>query len=157
MAKPEQELFELDGHQVPVTNPRKVYFPRAGITKLELVQYYLSVAEGALRGVARRPMILKRYVNGVEAEPFYQKRAPASRPAWVETATFTFPSGRSAEEVVVNNRAQLVYVVNLGCVDLNPHAIRAHTCAPREPLVFGHPTRPTSSSTSLATRATSTI
>jgi len=125
VAKPEQELLELDGHEVPVTNPRKIYFPRAGITKLELVQYYLSVAEGALRGVARRPMILKRYVNGVEAEPFYQKRVAEKRPPWVETATFTFPSGRSAEEVVVNNRAQLVYVVNLGCVDLNPHAIRA--------------------------------
>jgi len=125
VGKPEQEIFELDGHAVPVTNPRKVYFPRAGITKLELVQYYLAVAEGALRGVARRPMILKRYVNGVEAEPFYQKRVAEKRPAWVETATFTFPSGRSAEEVVVNGRAQLVYVVNLGCVDLNPHAIRA--------------------------------
>jgi bifunctional non-homologous end joining protein LigD len=74
VAKPEQEIFELDGHQVPVTNPRKIYFPKAGITKLELVQYYLSIADGALRGVARRPMILKRYVNGVEAEPFYQKR-----------------------------------------------------------------------------------
>jgi DNA ligase D-like protein (predicted polymerase) len=125
VAKPEQEIFELDGHQVPVTNPRKIYFPKAGITKLELVQYYLSIADGALRGVARRPMILKRYVNGVEAEPFYQKRVAAKRPAWVETATFTFPSGRSAEEIVVNRRAQLVYVVNLGCVDLNPHAIRA--------------------------------
>ncbi|HSK04130.1 MAG TPA: DNA primase small subunit domain-containing protein [Kofleriaceae bacterium] len=125
MAKPEQEIFELDGHAVPVTNPRKIYFPKAGITKLELVQYYLAVADGALRGVARRPMILKRYVNGVEAEPFYQKRVAAKRPAWIETATFTFPSGRSAEEIVVNNRAQLVYVVNLGCVDLNPHAIRA--------------------------------
>jgi DNA ligase D-like protein (predicted polymerase) len=125
VAKPEQEILDLDGHQVPVTNPKKIYFPKAGITKLELVQYYLSVAEGALRGVARRPMILKRYVNGVEAEPFYQKRVPASRPAWIETATFTFPSGRTAEEIVVNHRAQLVYVVNLGCVDLNPHAIRA--------------------------------
>jgi bifunctional non-homologous end joining protein LigD len=124
VGKPEQEIFELDGHEVPVTNPRKVYFPKAGITKLELVQYYLAVAEGALRGVARRPMILKRYVGGVEAEPFYQKRVAEKRPAWIETATFTFPSGRSAEEVVVNNRAQLVYVVNLGCVDLNPHAIR---------------------------------
>jgi bifunctional non-homologous end joining protein LigD len=125
VGKPEQEILELDGHQVPVTNPRKIYFPQAGITKLELVQYYLSIAEGALRGVARRPMILKRYVHGVEAEPFYQKRVAARRPAWIETATFTFPSGRSAEEIVVNHRAQLVYVVNLGCVDLNPHAIRA--------------------------------
>ena len=125
VAKPEQEILELDGHAVPVTNPGKIYFPRAGITKLELVRYYLAVAEGALRGVARRPMILKRYVNGVEAEPFYQKRVAEKRPPWIETATFTFPSGRSAEEIVINNRAQLVYVVNLGCVDLNPHAIRA--------------------------------
>jgi len=125
VAKPEQEILELDGREVPITNPKKIYFPRAGITKLELVRYYLDVAEGALRGVARRPMILKRYVNGVEAEPFYQKRIAPKRPAWVETATFTFPSGRSAEEIVVNDRAQLAYVVNLGCVDLNPHAIRA--------------------------------
>lgn len=125
VAKPEQEILELAGHQVTVSNPRKVYFPKAGITKLELVQYYLAVAEGALRGVARRPMILKRYVNGVEGEPFYQKRVAAKRPAWIDTATFTFPSGRSAEEIVVNDTAQLVYVVNLGCVDLNPHAIRA--------------------------------
>lgn len=125
VAKAEQELLALDGVEVPVTNPRKVFWPQLGITKLELVQYYLAVADGALRGVARRPQILKRYVNGVEAEPFYQKRVAAKRPPWVETALFTFPSGRSAEEVVVNTRAQLVYVVNLGCVDLNPHAVRA--------------------------------
>jgi DNA ligase D-like protein (predicted polymerase) len=125
VAKPEQEILELDGREVPITNPSKIYFPKAGITKLELVRYYLDVAEGALRGVARRPMILKRYVNGVEAEPFYQKRIAPKRPAWIETATFTFPSGRSAEEIVVTDRAQLAYVVNLGCVDLNPHAIRA--------------------------------
>ncbi len=125
MAKSEEIHLDLCGHQVRVSNPRKVYFPKAGITKLELVEYYLAVAEGALRGVARRPMILKRYVNGVEAEPFYQKRVDKKRPEWVETATFSFPSGRTAEEIVVNNEAQLVYVVNLGCVDLNPHAIRA--------------------------------
>ncbi len=125
MANVEQELLSLDGVEVPVTNPRKVFWPGLGITKLALVQYYLAVAEGALRGVARRPQILKRYVNGVGAEPFYQKRVAAKRPPWLETALFTFPSGRSAEEVVVNTRAQLVYVVNLGCVDLNPHAVRA--------------------------------
>ncbi|MGE0866993.1 MAG: DNA primase small subunit domain-containing protein [Kofleriaceae bacterium] len=118
-------MFELDGHEVTVTNPDKIYFPGAGITKLELVEYYLAVAEGALRGVARRPMILKRYVNGVEAEPFYQKRAPEKRPAWIDIATFRFPSGRHADEIAVNNTAQLVYVVNLGCVDLNPHAVRS--------------------------------
>ena len=125
VAKSEEMYLELAGHQVRVSNPKKVYFPKAGITKLELVEYYVAVAEGAIRGVARRPMILKRYVNGVEAEPFYQKRVDKKRPEWIETATFTFPSGRSAEEIVVNNVAQLVYVVNLGCVDLNPHAIRA--------------------------------
>ncbi len=124
MATP-KTVLELDGHEVAVSNPDKVYFPKAGITKLEIARYYLAVAEGALRGVARRPMILKRYVNGVEAEPFFQKRVPAKRPPWLDTATFTFPSGRSAEELVVNNRAQLVYALNLGCVDLNPHAVRA--------------------------------
>ena len=125
VAKTEEIYLELSGHQVRVSNPKKLYFPKAGITKLELVEYYLAVAEGAIRGVARRPMILKRYVNGVEAEPFFQKRVDKKRPAWIETATFTFPSGRVAEEITVNNTAQLVYVVNLGCVDLNPHAIRA--------------------------------
>ncbi|MGE0548313.1 MAG: DNA polymerase domain-containing protein [Kofleriaceae bacterium] len=125
MAQPTKRIFELDGHQVTVTNPEKIYFPKAGITKLELVEYYLAVADGALRGVARRPMILKRYVNGVEAEPFYQKRAPEKRPEWLDIATFRFPSGRHADEIAVNNTAQLVYVVNLGCVDLNPHAVRS--------------------------------
>ncbi|MEJ7599434.1 MAG: DNA primase small subunit domain-containing protein [Kofleriaceae bacterium] len=125
MAKPEKEILQLSGREVTVTNPRKLYFPKAGITKLELVQYYVAVAEGALRGVARRPQIMKRYVNGVEAEPFYQKRVDAKRPEWIDTAVFRFPSGRHAEEIVVNTRAQLVYVVNLGCVDLNPHAVRS--------------------------------
>jgi bifunctional non-homologous end joining protein LigD len=125
VAKPRKEILVLDGHEVTVTNPEKIYFPKAGVTKLELVQYYLAVADGAIRGTARRPMILKRYVNGVEAEPFYQKRAPEKRPAWLDIATFRFPSGRHADELVVNNRAQLVYVVNLGCVDLNPHAVRS--------------------------------
>ena len=125
MAKAKQETLSLAGHQVGVSNPDKIYFPRAGITKLELVQYYLAVAEGALRGVARRPQIMKRFVDGAEGEPFYQKRAPVKRPDWVEVATFTFPSGRHADEVVVNNVAQLVYVINLGCIDLNPHAVRS--------------------------------
>lgn len=124
MAKRDQVILELAGRSVPISNPGKVYFPQAQITKLELVQYYLSVAEGALRGVARRPMNLKRYVNGIDAEPFYQKRVPEKRPEWIETATFTFPSGRTAEEIVVNDVAQLAYVINLGCVDLHPHAVR---------------------------------
>jgi len=125
VAKAKQETLSLAGHDVAVSNPGKIYFPRAGITKLELVQYYLAVADGVLRGVARRPQIMKRFVDGAEGEPFYQKRAPTRRPEWVEVATFTFPSGRHADEVVVNNTAQLVYVVNLGCIDLNPHAVRS--------------------------------
>lgn len=124
VTKPRKEILLLDGHEVTVSNPEKIYFPKAGVTKLELVQYYLAVADGAIRGTARRPMILKRFVNGVEAEPFYQKRAPVKRPEWLDIATFRFPSGRHADELVINNRAQLAYVVNLGCVDLNPHAVR---------------------------------
>src|SRR6478609_6370129 len=95
--------LEVAGHEVSVTNPDKLYFAKAGITKLELVQYYLSVQEGVLRALARRPMILKRYVNGIDGEPFYQKRAPEKRPPWLDIATFSFPSGRSADEVVVNH------------------------------------------------------
>ena len=125
MAKVAHEIFSLAGRSVAVSNPDKVYFPQAGITKLELVQYYLAVADGALRGVARRPQILKRFVHGAEGEPFYQKRAPVKRPAWLDVATFRFPSGRHADELVVNDAAQLVYVVNLGCIDLNPHAVRS--------------------------------
>ncbi|HVK74011.1 MAG TPA: ATP-dependent DNA ligase, partial [Kofleriaceae bacterium] len=119
-----RELLTIGGHEVAISNPDKVFFPALGVTKLDLVRYYLAVADGALRGVARRPLILKRYPDGVEAEPFYQKRAPVHRPPWVQTATFTFPSGRHAEEVVVDHPAQLAWVVNLGCVDLNPHPVR---------------------------------
>jgi bifunctional non-homologous end joining protein LigD len=125
MAKARQEMLRLAGREVAVSNPEKVYFPKAGITKLELVQYYVAVAEGALRGVARRPQILKRFVQGAEGEPFFQKRAPVKRPPWIDIATFTFPSGRHADEIVVNDEAQLVYVINLGCIDLNPHAVRS--------------------------------
>jgi bifunctional non-homologous end joining protein LigD len=125
MAKAASETLTLDGHEVAVSNPAKVYFPEAGITKLELVQYYLNVAEGALRGVARRPMVLKRYVNGAAGEPFFQKRAPEKRPAFIELATFEYPSGGVAHEVVVNNAAGLAWVVNLGCIELHPHAVRA--------------------------------
>jgi DNA ligase D-like protein (predicted polymerase) len=125
VAKARQQILQLAGREVAVSNPEKVYFPRAGITKLELVQYYLAVADGALRGVARRPQILKRFVDGAEGEPFYQKRAPVKRPPWIDIATFTFPSGRHADEIVVNDAAQLVYVINLGCIDLNPHAVRS--------------------------------
>jgi DNA ligase D-like protein (predicted polymerase) len=117
--------LEVAGHTVTVSNPDKVYFPQAGITKLELVNYYLAVQDGALRAVARRPMVMKRYVDGAAGEPFYQKRAPDKRPPWVDIATFTFPSGRHADEVVCNHAATLVWVVNLGCIELHPHAVRA--------------------------------
>ncbi len=125
MAKARQHRFEVGGIEVAVSNPDKLYFPKAGITKLELVQYYLAVQDGVLRALARRPMILKRYVDGAEGEPFYQKRAPANKPPYVDLATFTFPSGRHADEIVVNNPAALVYVVNLGCIELHPHAVRS--------------------------------
>ncbi len=119
------EVLQIAGREVTITNPGKVFFPRAGHTKLDLVRYYLRVSEGALRGVAGRPMALKRYVNGAEGEFFFQKRAPSSRPAWVETVELRFPSGRTAEEIVVRDPAQLLWVVNLGCIDLNPHPVRA--------------------------------
>jgi bifunctional non-homologous end joining protein LigD len=120
-----KEILQVAGRSVPVSHPDKVYFPRTGHTKLDLVRYYLSVADGALGGVAGRPMVLKRYVNGAEGEPFFQKRAPSSRPDWIETVELSFPSGRTAEEVVVRDAAGLAWVANLGCIDLNPHPVRA--------------------------------
>jgi bifunctional non-homologous end joining protein LigD len=120
-----KEIVEVAGRSVPVSHPDKVYFPQTGHTKLDVVRYYLSVADGALRGVAGRPMVLKRYVNGAEGEPFFQKRAPSSRPDWIETVELSFPSGRIAEEVVVRDAAGLAWVANLGCIDLNPHPVRA--------------------------------
>jgi len=120
-----KEIIEVAGRKVAVSNPQKVYFPRTGHTKLDLVRYYLSVAEGALRGAGGRPMALKRFVNGAEQEPFFQKRAPSSRPDWVETVTLSFPSGRTADEVVLRDAAGLAWVANLGCIDLNPHPVRA--------------------------------
>ncbi|HYU92029.1 MAG TPA: DNA polymerase domain-containing protein [Actinomycetota bacterium] len=120
-----KEVVEVSGREVIVSNPDKVFFPGTGHTKLDLVRYYLSVAEGALRGVAGRPMALKRYVNGAEGEFFFQKRAPTSRPDWIEVVELAFPSGRTAEEIVVRDAAQLAWVINLGCIDLNPHPVRA--------------------------------
>jgi bifunctional non-homologous end joining protein LigD len=117
--------LEVGDQEVSVSNPDKVYFPRAGYTKLDLVRYYLSVAGGALAGVYDRPMALKRFVNGVEEEPFFQKRAPSNLPAWISTAELKFPSGRTADEIVLQAEAGLAWVVNLGCVDLNPHPVRA--------------------------------
>jgi bifunctional non-homologous end joining protein LigD len=117
-------VLELAGHEVAISNPDKIFFPRAGYTKMDLVEYYLAVAGGAIRGVFARPMAMKRYVNGVEGDFFFQKRAPSSRPDWIETVELKFPSGRTAEEIVVRNEAQLAWILNLGCVDLNPHPVR---------------------------------
>jgi len=122
-AKP--EVIEVAGREVTITNPGKVFFPETGATKLDLVRYYLAVADGALRGAGGRPMALKRFVNGAAGEAFFQKRAPGSRPAWIETVELSFPSGRTADEVVIRDAAQLAWVVNLGCIDLNPHPVRA--------------------------------
>src|SRR5213593_60233 len=124
MAPSREEILEVAGREVTITNPDKVFFPRTGHTKLDLVRYYLAVADGALRGVAGRPMALKRYPNGAEGEFFFQKRAPTSRPEWVETVELSFPSGRTAHEIVVRDAAQLAWVINLGCIDLNPHPVR---------------------------------
>jgi bifunctional non-homologous end joining protein LigD len=120
-----QEIVEAAGRQVAISNPQKVYFPRSGHTKLDLVRYYLAVADGALRAGGGRPMALKRYVNGAEGEFFFQKRAPESRPDWIEVVELSFPSGRTAHEVVLRDAAQLAWIVNLGCIDLNPHPVRA--------------------------------
>jgi bifunctional non-homologous end joining protein LigD len=123
MAKASRRTFEVDGVEVSVSNPDKIYFPDARITKLELVEYYRAVAQPALRAVAGRPIVLKRYVNGIAEEGFYQKRAPDPRPEWVETVTLRFPSGRRADEVVLRNEAQLIWVVNLGCLELHAHPV----------------------------------
>jgi len=125
MAKSEQIILEAAGHEVAITNPGKVFFPKAGYTKLDLARYYLAVADGALRGIDNRPFVLKRYVNGADQEPFFQKRAPDTHPDWIETVELRFPSGRTANEIVIRNAAQLLWVVNLGCIDLNPHPVRA--------------------------------
>ena len=115
MAKDEPpEILDVGGRQVRVTHPSKLYFPKAGVTKLDVVRYYLRVADGALRGIRDRPIVLKRYVNGAEGEAFYQKRAPANRPDWLRTVTLRFPSGRTAEEIVVDDAAGLVWIANLG-------------------------------------------
>src|SRR5437016_3651652 len=125
MGQVRQTVLGIAGREVVITNPDKVIFPEAGHTKLDLVKYYAAVAEAALRGIAARPLVLKRYVNGAEREPFFQKRAPEQRPEWVETVELRFPSGRTAREIVVRDPAQLLWIVNLGCIDLNPHPVRA--------------------------------
>jgi DNA ligase D-like protein (predicted polymerase) len=125
MGKSQEIVLEVAGREVVITNPDKVFFPQAGHTKLDLANYYLAVAEAALRGIAGRPIVLKRYVNGADQEPFFQKRAPEKHPEWVETVELKFPSGRTAREIVVRDAAQLLWIVNLGCIDLNPHPVRA--------------------------------
>src|SRR5438132_10444025 len=125
MSAAKDEVLEVAGRAVTISNPDKIFFPKSGHTKLDLVRYYVAVAEGALRGVGGRPMALKRFVNGAEGEAFFQKRAPTSRPEWIETVELSFPSGRTAEEIVVRDAAQLAWIINLGCIDLNPHPVRA--------------------------------
>jgi len=124
MAKSPQTTVEAAGREVVVTHPDKIYFPKAGHTKLDLVRYYAAVADGALRGIAGRPLVLNRYVNGVESQPFFQKRAPEKHPDWIETVELRFPSGRTANELVIRDAAQLLWIANLGCIDLNPHPVR---------------------------------
>src|SRR5438067_670289 len=120
-----KEILKVEGREVAISNPEKIFFPQLGITKLELLQYYLAVAPGALRGAGGRPMALKRYVNGAEGEFFFQKRAPEARPLWVEVVELKFPSGRTAREIVLRDAAQLAWIINLGCIDLHPHPVRA--------------------------------
>ena len=121
------EALSIDGREVRITNPDKPYFSRdVKLSKLDVVKYYLSVASGAVAGVRDRPSMLKRFVDGAEKPPFYQKRAPENRPDWLRTVTLSFPSGRIAEEVVVDDAAGLAWIVNLGCIELHPHAVRTN-------------------------------
>ncbi|HZQ72065.1 MAG TPA: non-homologous end-joining DNA ligase [Burkholderiales bacterium] len=125
MKKPASEILLAAGREVRISNPDKALFPKPGITKLELAQYYVAVAEGALRGAGGRPNMLVRYPDGVGAEFFYQKRAPKNRPAWLEVVALRFPSGRSAEELVPRDAAALAWMANLACLELHPHPVRA--------------------------------
>ncbi len=120
------EILRIDGHEVRITHPEKLYFStQVKLSKLDLVRYYVSVAPGALAGIRDRPIVLKRFVNGAEGEAFYQKRAPADHPAWLRTVELSFPSGRTAEELVVDDAAGLAWIVNLGCIELHPHPVRS--------------------------------
>src|SRR5688572_16075821 len=126
MPKPaEREIISAGGHDVPITNPGKVLFAEAGHTKLDLARYYMSIAAGALRAAGGRPNVLVRYPNGIKGEFFYQKRAPQSRPAWIEVVALKFPSGRTAEEVVPRDAAALAWMANLACLELHPHPVLA--------------------------------
>jgi len=120
------EVLSIDGREVRVTHPDKPYFStQTKLSKLDLVRYYLAVAPGALAGIRNRPIVLKRFVDGAEGQAFYQKRAPTNRPDWLRTVTLSFPSGRKAEEVVVDDAAGLAWIVNLGCIELHPHLVRS--------------------------------
>src|SRR5688500_1964427 len=121
----EHELIAISGHEIAISNPRKVLFPGPAYTKLDLVRYYIAVAEGALQGAGGRPNVLVRYPNGVGGEFFYQKRAPESRPPWIDAVELKFPSGRTAVEVVPRDAASLVWMANLACLELHPRPVRA--------------------------------
>jgi bifunctional non-homologous end joining protein LigD len=125
VARSKQEILQVAGREVAITNPDKIYFPAAGYRKIDLARYYRAVAEPALRAAGNRPVVLKRYVDGIDKESFYQKRAPEKRPDWIETVELRFPSGRTAHEVVLRDAAQLLWIVNLACIDLHPHPVRA--------------------------------
>src|ERR1700745_1439927 len=120
------KTLSIDGHEVRVTHPDKLYFSKqVRVTKLDIVNYYLAIAPGALAGIRDRPIALKRFVNGAEQEAFYQKRAPEDRPSWLRTVMLSFPSGRTADEIVVGDTAGLIWIVNLGCIELHPHPVRS--------------------------------
>src|SRR5919204_2437477 len=119
------EVLAIDGREVTITNAAKVLFPQAKHTKLDVARYYLAVSEGALRAAGGRPNVLVRYPNGIEGDFFYQKRAPQSRPSWIEVVSLRFPSGRSAEEIVPRDPAALAWMANLACIELHPHPVRA--------------------------------
>ena len=125
VARTEHEILNVAGRDVPISNPGKVLFPEAGYTKLDLARYYVAVADGALRGAGNRPNVLVRYPNGIHGEFFFQKRAPDARPDWIEVAELSFPSGRTAHEVVPRDAAALVWMANLACLELHPHPVRA--------------------------------
>lgn len=127
MSDADQEILTIEGREVRVTHPDKPYFSvQTKLSKLDLVRYYLAVAPGALAGIRDRPIVLKRFVDGAEGQAFYQKRAPTTRPMWLRTTTLSFPSGRKAEEVVVDDAAGLAWIVNLGCIELHPHPVRSN-------------------------------
>src|ERR1051326_957878 len=121
----DHEILVVGDREVSISNPQKVLFPEAGYTKLDLARYYLAVADGALRGAGGRPNMLVRYPNGIAEDHFYQKRAPQSRPDWIEVVSLRFPSGRSADEIVPRDAAALAWLANLACLELHPHPVRA--------------------------------